>query len=79
MIQKLYIRYSFSILLGRCTLSYKIWKMYAFFLEKIENNKIRQNNKNALINKAKWQKCFITNTTQKCTKFRGGKKRPQIE
>lgn len=24
--------------------------MYAFFLEKIENNKIRQNNKNALIN-----------------------------
>lgn len=32
--------------------------MYAFFLEKIENNKIRQNNKNALINKAKWQKGF---------------------
>jgi len=27
--------------------------MYAFFLEKIENNKIRQNNKNALMNKGK--------------------------
>lgn len=53
--------------------------MYAFFLEKIENNKIRQNNKNALKNKVKWQKCFTSNTTQKGTKFGGGKKRPQIE
>ena len=79
MIQKLYIRSNTIRNIRRCILSCKIWKMYTFFLEKIENNKIRQNNKNALINKAKWQKCFTSNTTQKGTKFGGGKKRPQIE